>query len=381
MRRSVDERAHLDTAAGGTPPSLAVFAQNIAATEGGAPSRSTRPGTMAAVSRCAAGERGVTMILVLWVIMVLSLLISGFAFTMQVETQVASFSRKEQKAVLLARSGVEVARRQLLVHQKTPAEAGLVALNQVWATNKLLYVDHELGEGKFNVTVADEERKMPINLLTEGQLKRLMNALQVDPAERDTIVDSILDWREPGDLHRLNGAKSDYYQTLSPPYLAKNGPLDRVEELLLIQGVTRGLFEGAPATETDPARTGLRDLLTTSSSGKVNVNTASSLVLQVMFDLDEAHAEAILARRDGPDGVSGTDDDQPYRTVNDFIREAGGADPRAQQWGQWAAVDSTVFTVTSTGEVNGVRRSVTASLRLQGNNYLVSAWQERRGGS
>ena len=80
------------------------------------------------------------------------------------------------------------------------------------------------------------------------------------------------------------------------------------------------------------------------------MNTASSLVLQVMFDLDEAHAEAILARRDGPDGVSGTDDDQPYRTVNDFIREA-------------------------------VRRSVTASLRLQGNNYLVSAWQERRGGS
>ena len=53
--------------------------------------------------RRSADERGVTMILVLWVIMVLSLLISGFAFTMHVETQVASFSRKELKAALLAR--------------------------------------------------------------------------------------------------------------------------------------------------------------------------------------------------------------------------------------------------------------------------------------
>ena len=45
------------------------------------------------------------MVVVLWVIMVLSLLISGFAFTMHVETQVASFSRKELKAEMLARSG------------------------------------------------------------------------------------------------------------------------------------------------------------------------------------------------------------------------------------------------------------------------------------
>ena len=167
-----------------------------------------------------AQSRGVAMIVVLWVIMVLSLLISGFAFTMHVETQVASYSRKELKAGLLARSGVEVARMQLLAHQKAPAEAGFVALNQVWVTNASWYVDHELGEGKFTVNIEDEERRMPVNRLTEPQWKRLLDLLEVDPAERDIIVDSILDWREPGDLHRLTGAKSDYYQALSPPYSA-----------------------------------------------------------------------------------------------------------------------------------------------------------------
>ena len=59
-------------------------------------------------------RQGIALVLVLWIIMVLSLLISGFAFTMHVETQVAAFSRKELKAEMLARSGIEVARMQLL---------------------------------------------------------------------------------------------------------------------------------------------------------------------------------------------------------------------------------------------------------------------------
>ena len=47
------------------------------------------------------------MVVVMWVILVLSLLISGSAFRMNVEMQVASFSRKELKAQMLARSGLE----------------------------------------------------------------------------------------------------------------------------------------------------------------------------------------------------------------------------------------------------------------------------------
>ena len=60
-------------------------------------------------------KRGIAIVIVLWVVLVLSLLISGFAFTMHVETQVASYARKELKAEMLARSGVEVARMQLIM--------------------------------------------------------------------------------------------------------------------------------------------------------------------------------------------------------------------------------------------------------------------------
>ena len=86
-----------------------------------------------------------------------------------------------------------------------------------------------------------------------------MDLLGIDPSDGDVIVDSILDWKEPGDLHRLNGAKSDYYESLSPPYSAKNAPLDRVEELLLIRGVTKGdLRRARPRPKTSRQGPGSR---------------------------------------------------------------------------------------------------------------------------
>jgi general secretion pathway protein K len=336
-------------------------------------SRAGTPGTR---------RRGVALIIVLWVLMVLSLLISGFAFRMHVETQVASFSRKELKAEMLARSGIEIARMQLILDQSSPTNSGFDALNQAWATNAELYVDQPLGDGKYDVTVIDEESKLPINRLTQEQLKRLMDVLGVDPSDGDVIVDSILDWIDQDDLHRLNGAENDYYESLSPPYACKDGPLDRVEELLLIRGVTKEIYSGEPATEDAAARPGLGDLVTTLSSGQVNINTAPAPVLEALLGLDESQISVIMNRRDGGDGVAGTEDDQPFRSVEEFVTQLGSIPDQAkQQLGQVLTVNSTFFTVKSTGEVGGVKRTVQAVLRRQGADIQTVTWKEIRGGA
>ena len=336
-------------------------------------SRAGTPGTR---------RRGVALIIVLWVLMVLSLLISGFAFRMHVETQVASFSRKELKAEMLARSGIEIARMQLILDQSSPTNSGFDALNQAWATNAELYVDQPLGDGKYNVTVIDEESKLQINRLTQEQLKRLMDVLGVDPSDGDVIVDSILDWIDQDDLHRLNGAENDYYESLSPPYACKDGPLDRVEELLLIRGVTKEIYSGEPATEDAAARPGLGDLVTTLSSGQVNINTAPAPVLEALLGLDESQISVIMNRRDGGDGVAGTEDDQPFRSVEEFVTQLGSIPDQAkQQLGQVLTVNSTFFTVKSTGEVGGVKRTVQAVLRRQGAEIQTVTWKEIRGGA
>jgi general secretion pathway protein K len=336
---------------------------------------------MTILTRAVRGCEAVAIVVVLWVIMVLSLLISGFAFTMHVEMQVASFSRKELKAEMLARSGIEVARMQLLLHDKKPTEAGFDALTQEWATNEELYVDHELGEGKYNVKVTDEESKLPVNRLSQAQWKHLMHVLEIDPLDSDVIVDSIIDWIDEDDLHQLNGAESDYYESLSPPYKAKNGPVDRVEELLLVRGVTKEIFDGIPAAEDSPGRPGLKDLLTTTSAGVVNVNTASQTVLQAFLGLDDVQVAVVLSRRDGQDGIAGTDDDVPFRSVDEFFSVAGGGNtPAMQQARPMISVSSATFRVQSTGEVGGVKRTIIAVLRRQGGDCMIVTWNEVRGG-
>lgn len=325
---------------------------------------------------------GVAMVLVLWVIMVLSLLISGFAFTMHVETQVASFSRKQLKAEMLARSGIEVARMQLILDLRSATEGGFDALNQLWATNELLYVDHALGEGTFNVKVIDEESKLPLNRATPEQLKRLVEVLGIEPVDGDVIVDSIQDWTDDNDLHRLNGAESDYYMSLSPPYRAKNAPFDRNEELLLVRGVTRDIFRGTTATEKDEAHLGLSEFVTTLSSGQVNVNTASSIVLQAWLGLDEAITDAIINRRDGADGIAGTEDDQPFRSVDEFVTGMGSlTEQQQQQLRTLVTVNSNYFAVKSTGDISGVKRTIAAVLLREGPNIKTVTWRETRGGS
>ena len=321
-------------------------------------------------------EAGVVLIVVLWVILLLSLLIGGFAFTMHVETELTSFHRKQLKAEMIARSGVEVAQR-ILARQASSATAGnFDARNQDWVTNQTFLVNRTIGDGVLNVTMTDEESKFPINRATPEQIRRLLDLLGVDPVDGDVIADSIADWIDPDDLHLLNGAESDYYLSLSPPYRAKNAPLDRVEELLLVRGVTRELMYGqAPEGDTN-AVPWLVDLLTTTSSGRLNVNTASPLVLRALLGLDDTQLDAVLNKRNGGDGVNGTDDDQPFQSLSEFYSLLGVADRKAlDQAGRLLTVQSSYFTIRSTGRVGNVTRTVRVIVRRNGDQVLPVTWQ------
>jgi DNA uptake protein ComE-like DNA-binding protein len=94
--------------------------------------------------------------------------------------------------------------------------------------------------------VADEAGKINLNSLL--QLDSTGNAgstmLMLLPNMTQEIANAILDWMDTDDTPRQGGAENDYYSTQSPPYQAKNGPFDSLEELLLVQGVTPQLLFG-----------------------------------------------------------------------------------------------------------------------------------------
>src|SRR5207302_2495834 len=100
--------------------------------------------------------------------------------------------------------------------------------------------------GYFTWKITDMERKWNINtLLTPGRDVLLKNAFVLmggDASQVDPLVNSILDWIDPDDLPRMQGAETETYQTFNPPYEAKNGPMDDINELLFVRGITPDMY-------------------------------------------------------------------------------------------------------------------------------------------
>ncbi len=110
----------------------------------------------------------------------------------------------------------------------------------------------------------DESARINLNSLlvadqaSPGSGRGLLMAL---PGMTESIADAILDWLDEDDEPREFGAERDYYSTLTPPYAPANGPLETVEQLLLVKGVAPELLLGVDSTrntmvdpgEMDPA--------------------------------------------------------------------------------------------------------------------------------
>lgn len=69
------------------------------------------------------------------------------------------------------------------------------------------------------------------------------------------IADAILDWIDADDTPREYGAEIDEYSQMSPPYAPRNGPIETIEELLLVRGVTPDMLFGR-----DVNRNGILDV-------------------------------------------------------------------------------------------------------------------------
>ncbi len=340
---------------------------------------------------------GIALIIVMLSIVVLGILAGGFAYSMKVETKLARNASYDTELEWMGRSGVEYARWVLGQPKREPFDS----LNQIWAggpgsmddTNSplagiRLSEPVELGSGRFWVKIVDCERKININLAAGNDpnnslLQRVFAQMGVDAAESPAVLNSILDWIDRDDMTRVGGAESDYYQGFTPPYYAKNGPIDDITELLLVKGVTQELFWGPACTNHSPAAfqvkvnrfnleqgppsypIGLVDIFTPVSSGRVNINTARPEVLEMIPMVDQFAAAEIVRQRAGPDGVEGTEDDTPWRNVGELVNVIPSNQVVAQL-GRYCDVRSSTFEVHVTAEISGYQRRFVALLARTG---------------
>jgi type II secretory pathway component PulK len=66
------------------------------------------------------------------------------------------------------------------------------------------------------------------------------------------LADIVIDWVDPDDVPFPYGAESaNYYQTLLPPYNAKNSAMNSIDELLLLKDFTPEVFYGLSENPTE----------------------------------------------------------------------------------------------------------------------------------
>ena len=253
-------------------------------------------------------------------------------------------------------------------------------LKEIWADPDLLAEALQavvFEDGRLEVRITDEMARIQVNALVDFPQSRQFNPQQqqimlrlIDALQRANevpsdlgpadIVNAIKDWLDRGDdeaVTGLNGAESDYYETLTPPYGCRNGPMAHIGELSQVKGVTADLFQG---TATVP---GLKDCLTVygvtgkadgqeAFSGRVNLNTVSEPVLAAILP-SEFHdfAAAILQYRDEAEAE--------VLEGQTWYREIPGA-AGLELTPEAITLSSDVFRIQAVAESGGIRRDISA---------------------
>jgi general secretion pathway protein K len=304
------------------------------------------------VRRLARDERGFALLAVLLVLAMVAVLGTEFAYVTRLEASAVRAYKDGIAAGHLAEAAIAQAIRELasewsLVTAEDDGELTFYTRDRVQIP-KLPRREVTFGPGQFSYRLRDEEALLNLNTAQPARLETLLEALGVQRADRDTVVNSIQDWRDPNDEHRLSGAESDdYYLKLPVPYRARNANLESVTELLQIKGITPELYYGAER------KGGLADAVTVRSTGQVNINTAGPLVLRAL-GLSEAEIVSVMQTRR----------ETPYQIVP------------AQFGGRGLNATTRTFRVTAEGIMHGrVAARITAVLRRQSENEIsVLEW-------
>ncbi len=344
-------------------------------------------------------DRGIALFIVLWVLALLSVIAGQFCHAMRTEINITRNFEEETRAYYIAKAGLNIALAELIrsqTHPGTPASAGdpfqtagdkrlfpVKEMKGALASTGKKGDDEDKEEtvirwrvntdippvpfayGNFTVHMDNESGKIDINRADERMLGMILSAFAIDEKTKAVIADSILDWRDADDLHRISGAENKYYQSLPNPYSAKNGNFDSPEELLLVKGMTPEIFYG-----------GLREMLTVHSdpaqgeTNRININAASAKMLMALPGMTEELVTAIAEYRKEKD----------FKSLNQLMPVLG--DEVYAAVSPYLSVQlSAVWTIRSEGSVsdNSVREGVSAVVKIDPRmkeRYTVMQWTE-----
>ncbi len=310
-------------------------------------------------------ERGMALLVTVMVVSLLIAVTVHLVLTVRQEIVASTHAKQRSYLQATARSGLQWGVAAL---EKDSQDNSHDSLSDDWENIKHADFSPLLRRGKLNLKITDMAGKLQINSLdpkvnidaakrSKEILTRLLK-LKVDdfgigdPAKVPGIVDALVDWVDDDDITGADGAEDSHYLSLTPPYKCRSGPVEFIDELLLVKGINDRILFGDKVHE----KSGLADFITVlGSDGKININTAYKSLLQAMTsDMTEERAQEMVNFRKPEEGNQKLLADKDWYT-NNIPSMAGGnfLDPATVK------IQSLFFQIDTTAEINKLTRKIT----------------------
>lgn len=176
-------------------------------------------------------QRGLALVIVIWILTLLTLMAGSFAKSMRRESSVSYAMTSSAKAQALAESGVTLT--QFNLAQQDP--------EQRWRADGTVY--EIIGpESRMRVRIFSEAGKVDINTSSEQQLEAVLGSVVRDDWQRLELLNAILDWRDADDDTRTHGAEKRQYKRAGLNYGPSNAAFQSLEELQQVLGMNEATF-------------------------------------------------------------------------------------------------------------------------------------------
>jgi general secretion pathway protein K len=316
-------------------------------------------------------ERGFALILTLLITALLVALTAEFVDEVFVDSSARQNYTDGQQASLLANSGITGGIKLLqygLNLQPYTAQTDLEHLA------KLLHIEDK--NGTIQVTAEEESGKLNINAIVDTKgandlvyrpiAERLFKKLGLNLE----LLDAVADWIGTSEVARTAGAKTSYYQTLKPPYVAKSASLDTFEELRLVKGIDNKTLE-----RLRPYITVYPDNPGAFAAGvricPININTAAKeLLASLDVSITDGMVQEIIDKRKTT----------PLKTNMDLGNNVSGmqtlALDLAKDYRIMLTEKGATFRLISQAQVNETVRIIEAVVRFGGAQPAILYWRE-----
>jgi DNA uptake protein ComE-like DNA-binding protein len=232
---------------------------------------------------CSRQQQGFVLVLTLWVLVIVSLAVAYFSERVTQAVQLAHQSRQNTNA-LIDMAGT---RAEMLFRLGTTSltEYGLGRGSSAVALDNRSYQ----GQGNTQVRLQDNRGLINLNFAEDDRLQRFLGLLGIPAEQRPRMVDTLRDYTDPDNLHRLNGAEQDQYQALGLP------PPSNANLITPWQAHSIIAWRDAPQLWQNSR---LAELATVGLGAGINPNTAPAEVLATLPGITEEIARRIITRRE-----------------------------------------------------------------------------------